>query len=187
MLKTIFPGFSCIFGWFLGLVFCLLIGVFVLTNSFLMIGLMFFVMSRMNDVAPCGIYCAGCKIYQASEDPELAEKIAENLDIGVEDAQCLGCRAENGEIPVISVEGKCRTYQCVKDRGLDFCYECEDFPCSKLYTCRKSPAPHNSKMTNLVLIEKKGQEWFSENAEKLTKLYYQGTKETGGSELELDS
>lgn len=140
-------------------------------------------MSEIEDVAPCGVYCAGCVVYKASNNPELAEAISENMGISKEEAQCKGCRAENGDISVLPIEEKCPTYTCVNDKGLDFCSECEDYPCSRLYACKNSPPPHNSKINNLTLIDKKGLDWFLENGEKLTKLYYNGEKEHGGSKL----
>lgn len=142
-------------------------------------------MAEKSDIAPCGIYCPGCIVYKASDNQELAEAIAENMGIDPEDAQCTGCRAQNGEVSVLSIEGKCPTYECAEDQDLDFCSECEDFPCSRLYTCRNSPLPHDSKMTNLTLLDKKGLDWLLDNIEELTELYYKGEKEHGGSKPEL--
>lgn len=142
-------------------------------------------MPEEGDLAPCGIYCPGCVVYKASDDRELAEKIAENMGIDSEDVQCDGCRSEGGKISMLSMENKCSTYRCVEDKGIKFCSGCGEFPCSRLYTYRNSPPPHNSKMTNLTLLDEKGLDWLLENIEELTELYYKGEKEHGGNKLEL--
>lgn len=142
-------------------------------------------MPKRKDVAPCGIYCAGCVVYKASDDPELAKKISENMSVSVEDAQCKGCIMEEGEIGVLPIEGKCPTYTCVEENEIDYCFECEDYPCARLHTYKNSPLPHNSKINNLTLMDKKGLDWFLENVEELTKMYYHGNKEHGGSKLRI--
>ncbi len=142
-------------------------------------------MPEEDDLAPCGIYCPGCIVYKASDNRELAEIVAENMGINPEDVQCDGCRAEGGKIDMLSMESKCETYECVEERDLKFCSECEEFPCSRLYTCRNSPPPHDSKMTNLALLDKRGMDWLLDNVEELTELYYKGEKKHGGSKLEL--
>lgn len=142
-------------------------------------------MASKNDVAPCGIYCPGCRVYKASENRELAEKIAENMQISVEDVQCDGCKAEEGDISVMPIDGKCDTYICAEEKSLDFCLDCNDYPCYRLYSYRNSPPPHNSKINNLTIINEKGLDWFLENAEKLTEMYYKGEKEYGGSKLKV--
>lgn len=144
-------------------------------------------MAEIKKIAPCGLFCAGCRVYKSSDDPKMKKKIASDLNVNVEDVHCEGCRTENGDTPISPIDEKCPTYQCVKEKGLDFCHECEDFPCSRLYTCLNSPKPHNSKITNLLLISKNGLDWFLKNADRLTKLYYKGTKDSGGSKLKLES
>ncbi len=144
-------------------------------------------MPEKENVAPCGVYCEGCVVYKASDNPHLAEAIAENMDVRPEEAQCDGCRSEDGIISVLSTDEVCPTYECVQDKGVEFCYECDDYPCAKLYSCQNSPPPHNSKINNLTLIENEGLDWFLDNAERLTEMYYNGIKEHGGSALKLET
>ncbi|KXA89813.1 hypothetical protein AKJ62_02305 [candidate division MSBL1 archaeon SCGC-AAA259D14] len=142
-------------------------------------------MPEVDNLAPCGIYCPGCIVYKASDNEKLAEKLAENMGVDSDDVHCDGCRAEEGKIDFLSMESKCETYKCVEEKGLEFCSKCEDFPCSRLYTFRNSPQPHNSKMMNLTLMDKKGLDWLMDNIEELTELYYFGDKPHGGDKLEL--
>jgi len=119
--------------------------------------------SRMLElVSPCGLYCGGCPLYRARTDKGLAERIAQGLGaeriaqgLGVSVDRvpvCLGCRAEEGCVAVVG-EPVCATYNCaVNKKALDFCYQCEDFPCLKLAPCadRAQEIPHNSKIYNLL-------------------------------------
>ena len=90
-----------------------------------------------NKHAPCGIYCPRCP--------------------GVQFYKCQGCRAHQGKIHKFP---PCKTYECVTSKGLEFCYECEDFPCEKLQPIVNFEifAPHNSKVYNLLMIKKLGLE-----------------------------
>ena len=50
------------------------------------------------------------------------------------DASCSGCRSteHNG----CSIEG-CFLLECTKNHGVDFCGECNEFPCKKRRDCLK--------------------------------------------------
>jgi len=82
---------------------------------------------------------------------------------------CLGCRAEEGCVAVVG-EPVCATYNCaVNKKALDFCYQCEDFPCLKLAPCadRAQEIPHNSKIYNLLSLQKLGLEgWLKPCADR---------------------
>lgn len=58
-------------------------------------------------IPPCGIYCGGCSKYKNGK---------KNACDGAE----TGCR-------------KCKTIYvcCVEKKGLDYCHECDAFPCSR--------------------------------------------------------
>ena len=116
--------------------------------------------------APCGIYCKRCP--------------------GVQSFDCKGCRTTKGQILNFPV---CKTFQCITDKGYEFCYECEDFPCEKLQPIVnfKIFTPHNSKVYNLVMIEKLGLSKWNEICEEKSDLYYRGRKvQYGGDPLTLE-
>jgi len=116
--------------------------------------------------APCGIYCKRCP--------------------GVKAYGCKGCREQKGQIYKLPI---CKTYQCIINKGYDFCYECEDFPCEKLQPIVNFEifAPHNSKVYNLVMIKKLGLEDWDKICDTKTTLYYQGKKvQYGGDPLTLE-
>jgi hypothetical protein len=137
--------------------------------------------------APCGLYCGACPLYKAQSNRALAEKLASALGLPVEKSMCTGCRAQKGHIVLLG-EQVCETYDCcVNKKGLDFCYQCPDFPCSKLAPCahRASEIPHNTKIYNLLLIQKEGVENFAKVADNLWRQYFQGKKVRPGGEPQL--
>lgn len=120
----------------------------------------------LNDHAPCGIYCKHCP--------------------GVKVYNCKGCRTQEGKVKNFP---KCKTYQCVQEKGFNFCYECDEFPCEKLQPILNFEifAPHNSKVYNLLMIQKLGIAKWNEICEEKSKLYYHGSKiKYGGDPLTLE-
>ena len=116
--------------------------------------------------APCGIYCKRCP--------------------GAEVYNCNGCRAQEG---CIRKYPECQTYECVKSKGSEFCYECKDFPCEKLQPILNFEifGPHNSKVYNLIMIQKLGLEEWDKICEEKSDLYYKGRKvKYGGDPLTLE-
>ncbi len=135
-------------------------------------------------VSACGLHCGICPIYLATKDRALAEKIASDRNLKPEYIHCMGCRAEKGVIPIMGPP-ICQTYDCcVNKKKLDFCYQCDEFPCLKLVPCsdRASEIPHNTKIYNLLLIQKKGLENWLKEARNIRRLYFKGKKKRGGDE-----
>jgi len=126
-------------------------------------------------IAPCGLYCGECPLYLAHIDDSLRNKIAENQGIPAEDVfVCKGCRAMKGIIAISSGETACETYTCaMNDKKVEFCYECADFPCLKLAPCadRAQELPHNTKVYNLVLLQKNGIDSFIEKYRERIRQY----------------
>ncbi len=116
--------------------------------------------------APCGIYCKRCP--------------------GVQTYNCKGCRTLEGQILDFPV---CKTFQCITEKGHEFCFECNDFPCEKLQTIVNFEifAPHNSKIYNLLMIQKLGLSKWDKICEEKSDLYYKGKKvKYGGDPLTLE-
>jgi len=116
--------------------------------------------------APCGIFCKRCP--------------------GIKFYKCKGCRGQKGLVYKLPL---CKTYECVTSKGYNFCYECADFPCEMLQPIINFEifAPHNSKVYNLIMIQKHGLEKWNEICEEKSKLYYEGKKvKYGGDPLTLE-
>jgi len=65
----------------------------------------------------------------------------------------------------------------VKKKGVEFCFECGDFPCGMLQPASDGAAkyPHNMKVFNLCRIRLVGVEkWAEEEALAIRKKYYTG-------------
>lgn len=124
--------------------------------------------------APCGIHCGLCPLNQAIKDEALRVKLAERMNRPADKIGCAGCRAVDGYCPVIGEQ--CATWVCSKDKKVEFCYECTDFPCVKLMPCsdRASVLPHNIKLYSLVLRKSRGAFEWEKEIKEAYKLYYQG-------------
>ena len=112
----------------------------------------------LDRVPPCGLMCYTCPGFEDGAIAEhsaallrLNEGFREFLDIKLSEEyrylleeydkfieklkrdanpKCPGCRKINGEGPGC-IEG-CFIPECVKEHGVDFCAECDKFPCSKV-------------------------------------------------------
>jgi hypothetical protein len=72
----------------------------------------------------------------------------------------------------------CNVYKCIREKGINLCTECADFPCDHLhpYADRASLVPHNTKVFNLCLIRKMGLEsWAEHKADSVKKTYFKGS------------
>ena len=127
--------------------------------------------------APCGLDCFNCPMYLANENEKLRNTIAERLNIPFEKAVCGGCRNENGTIAFLNMTEPCNVYKCSRNRAINFCYDCFEFPCDHLhpYADKASQVPHNTKVFNLCLIKKMGLEaWAKEKAKNVKDTYFKG-------------
>lgn len=93
-------------------------------------------MSKMTEmIAACGLDCSECDIRRAKDDPGLAQEIIDwfqrelNVEVKPEELRCGWCKGERAHhwSPDCWILG-C----CVDDKGLEFCFQCEDFPCQEL-------------------------------------------------------
>lgn len=79
--------------------------------------------------APCGLFCGACGIYVASRDGDerLKEKLAAVYGLKAEDIRCEGCLSESDD--VFFYCRVCAIRSCTKDKGLEGCFQCDEFPC----------------------------------------------------------
>jgi hypothetical protein len=74
---------------------------------------------EIDIAAPCGLYCGTCRQYLALKKDLLEEK---GLKLG-----CKGCRVRNKKCTFIR-----RDCPSLLKNKIEFCYECENFPCENL-------------------------------------------------------
>jgi len=101
-------------------------------------------------LAPCGLDCNRCAGYSDGEIARLSRDLLSRLGnyrrlapiraradyefAGYEQfekilnslagASCEGCRGVNSRCPV-----NCKAKSCHREKGVDFCFQCADFPC----------------------------------------------------------
>lgn len=89
---------------------------------------------KQQKIAVCGLDCGNCDIYNASNNPEIAHQLVKQFqgaweDVKAEDFHCNGCRSNKTQCwtPDCWIR-EC----CVNNKNLEYCYECQEFPCIKL-------------------------------------------------------
>jgi hypothetical protein len=105
--------------------------------------------------APCGIYCGACRQYLLWKKDLLEER---GYKMG-----CKGCRIRNKYCAFIR-----RDCPALRKKELNYCYECEQFPCQNL---QKIDSQYQERWSvnmieNLKRIKEVGVEkWFEEQRE----------------------
>jgi hypothetical protein len=86
-------------------------------------------------IAACGLDCTECDIRRATDNPELAHKIADwfkehqAIEMNPQDVRCLGCKGDRAQ----HWSADCWILECCVDKNaLQFCYQCQGLPCDKL-------------------------------------------------------
>ncbi|MBC2725288.1 DUF3795 domain-containing protein [Desulfosporosinus sp.] len=88
--------------------------------------------------AVCGLFCPSCSVYIATkEDPERLKRLAKILNQTIEETHCEGCRSEHRTVYCKN----CTMIECARRKGIEFCGECEEFPCEEIKTFQ-SLMPH---------------------------------------------
>jgi hypothetical protein len=144
----------------------------------------------------CGLYCGACQVMGANErgDTEWLQKFAAEHKCTPQDLICHGCKSPEAAI----VCADCPTKVCAESKGVEFCFECAEFPCQRISDFRNDKYPHHSAIfRNLAAIKAQGVEawlegekkrwacpqcgerfyWYSEKCAKCGTELYNATKE----------
>jgi hypothetical protein len=105
-------------------------------------------------VAYCGINCGECPIYLAPTNTKIANKLVETFygkwkNVKVEDFHCGTCRSLVEEC----WSEECWIRDCCQEKEIQFCYECDDFPCSKLIEWSKINKGYEEALENLKTLK----------------------------------
>jgi len=77
-----------------------------------------------NLVGRCGLFCGACAIYRAYKDnEEYVKRLAERFKCPPEKVRCEGCMALTPD----SWGYDCKIVQCLRNKGLEFCYQCNKY------------------------------------------------------------
>jgi hypothetical protein len=136
-----------------------------------------------NLTAIRGIDCFNCEFFHTNIDeffktmPSEKRAMFASRDMTIEKIRCKGCK--NGSCTTIG--GKCDTLECAKEKDMEFCYECAQFPCSRLQPLADyaATAPHNLKVYNLMAIKNRGIEAWAAETKDIRKKYYKGKFKIG--------
>ncbi len=106
-------------------------------------------------IAPCGMNCGICSSYLAHKN-SIPRKVVSN---------CIGCRARDKQCAFL--KKKCRDDLKLLKGEIEFCFECNYFPCDNLVKLDKSYRVKfgMSMIDNLNEIKKKGIDIFIEKQE----------------------
>jgi len=87
-------------------------------------------MINRETIAPCGLYCGVCGVYQATinKDDTLKQKFAKAYGVSSDDLACRGCRSET----VFVYCQICEIKTCTMERQIEGCHQCREFPCGKV-------------------------------------------------------
>ncbi len=130
--------------------------------------------TKRHLTAPCGLDCFNCELYEGNITEDMKQQFAAKIQKDPEEVACKGCRQQQG---CRHLGQPCETLRCVVDKGLEFCFECEEFPCVILQPAKDGADrfPHNFKVFNLCRIKAVGVEkWADEEAKLIRRRYYAG-------------
>jgi hypothetical protein len=116
------------------------------------------------DISICGLNCAVCDIYMASHGDEekrreLVDWFKKEMDLDV-DIVCDGCRGSLDR----HWSPDCVFLPCAREKGVDHCFECAEFPCAKVEEFREDEHDHHRRtVENMERMREMGLEaWIEE-------------------------
>ena len=93
-------------------------------------------------LSPCGLYCGVCRVYFAHRNNDIKFK-QELLPIykaygakNVDDIACTGCLSDGIIFPFCQ---SCAIKDCIKDKGIEGCRQCDEFPCDIIANWPSAP------------------------------------------------
>jgi len=115
--------------------------------------------------AVCGLFCPACSIYIGNrEEPDRIKRLAARFNMPEEEFACDGCRSEKRSFFCRNI---CKMCHCAEEKNVDFCGECNEYPCEELKTFQKQ-YPHRIELwKNLERIKEVGfEKWYVEMIER---------------------
>jgi len=110
--------------------------------------------------------CGACPVGMANERGDKGElaRMAHQWGMLPEELQCGGCK---GDVTA-KFCARCIMRKCATEKGLEFCFQCGDYPCEDITFFRNDDAPHHSAVfSNLSRILAVGTEnWLKEEEKR---------------------
>ncbi|MHA1722567.1 MAG: DUF3795 domain-containing protein [Candidatus Baldrarchaeia archaeon] len=122
-------------------------------------------------ISVCGLNCAKCDIYQAAHgNDKLRAEIVKwfrkkrNEIVKPEQIRCEGCRGPLEH----HWNSECKLMLCARKRGHQYCFQCEEFPCTYVDEFSSDGISHHKRtIENLKRMKEIGVEaWIAEQKRK---------------------
>jgi hypothetical protein len=115
-------------------------------------------------IACCGLYCGACSFKVAYDEKNRAHVLSMparyNKYKEMPLQHCPGCKLDDQP-------SSCEIRDCVKNKGLDHCGACREFPCDKITKFNNDGVSHHSEvLVNLKQIKEIGEERWLELQEQ---------------------
>ena len=121
--------------------------------------------TKKEMIAVCGLDCGSCEIRRAPNEPDVAQRLVAwfkkegwlKEDEGINEVierrmYCMGCRGDRS----VHWSADCWILKCcVDDKGHEFCYECDLFPCERLLEWAKQSDDYNQALQRLKKMKEK--------------------------------
>ncbi|MFZ5633410.1 MAG: DUF3795 domain-containing protein [Bacillota bacterium] len=130
----------------------------------------------LKHLAPCGLDCNRCADYENGEIKQLSLKLLqllgnyrrvakmkseqkpefnnyqqfEEMLASFSRASCSGCRGDNVLCFIV-----CQAKTCHREKGVDFCFQCDEYPCEKQFTgaLRERWIQRNNRMKEIGAVQ----------------------------------
>jgi hypothetical protein len=138
----------------------------------------------------CGIDCFNCEFFHTNIDAFFSSLSVERKaafdarGMTIDKLRCQGCRVSG----CTAINGRCETLECAKERQVDFCFDCQEFPCRRLQPVAEGAEryPHNLKVYNLTAIRSRGIEAWAAEVPTIRKRYFGGRFKIGAGPQLMD-
>lgn len=111
----------------------------------------------------CGLYCGACDVFIANMNSKV-EALAQAWKMDLNQLKCHGCKSTVNAIYCMD----CDIKKCAQNRDIEYCFQCEEYPCSRLVAFRNDEHPHHSiVLQNLGFIQSQGSaRWLEKQKER---------------------
>jgi hypothetical protein len=111
-------------------------------------------MSNLRSDSYCGLYCGACEIVHAKTEEakhnviQMFESNISGWRASLDQMHCSGCKSDD----VFVNCAKCPIKPCARAKGIEFCFECADYPC-KLHRFLRAASEQVPVLRHLKVIE----------------------------------
>ncbi len=118
---------------------------------------------KKESLAPCGMYCSVCSVLSAdkNDDQSLKQMLSAYFQTEPENIVCEGCNSEK----TFGIVSSCSVKQCVQEKQIDGCHQCNDFVCKTIEEFPIQPA-RQAMIESIALRKQLGTEAWVEQIER---------------------